>query len=214
MSNLNTQNNIDNKKQKSLEILSGNEFITKLKEYNLDVFKHNNLFIAHILAIAYETSNIVSGQINVHYSHGNYNFNDKKILPKPTIEFEFETYTGEIISNNLNNKISSIKLINKNYNCTSYPEFRQLLLSKEKYMRQLDATELILFNQNHLDMLPEFILSFNHKNNFSKASKLDAVYEQIILQNEEVNKFIQFYNLSKKFNVTDYIPEVKKRRKI
>lgn len=199
---------------KHMEILGGPKFITLLNSHMLDVLHHNKLFITHLLGVAAQSTNIKSGDISIYYEQGAYDFHAKRRMPIPRIQFNFVTQEGNYINKDLDTLFHDERICHKDYSFKTAQDFQYFMIEQEKSLRSLNAMELILFSDSDFNLVEEYKVSFNVSNIFHYQSKQSEVYQHLLEQNEQLEKFLQFHSLQDKYGLKGYTPVKQTRRKI
>ena len=208
-------NNNENKDDfKAMEFLADPRFPEILNENPLDFIYHNKIYMAHLLAILSQSSNIVGGHIEVYYDAGKYDYNTKSKIPVPRIDYGITTHSGKKI-NSKNAPSIGEKISHKKYNFNSAIELQNFMKKKEQQMRQLNPQELILFTERDINMYETFRMSFEATKHYNYFDRQSYILDSIESCDENIRKFLQFHSLRNRWGVTGvYVPTKTKVRKI
>lgn len=199
---------------KAMEFLATPEFPTILSENNLDFLHHNKIYVAHLIGILSQSSNIVGANIEIYYDDGKYDYNVKRKIPVPKINYDIISYSGKHITNN-NSPAIGEKIFHKKYNFHSATELQNFMNKKEKEMRQLDYQELILFSERDISRYDTFNINFEKTEHYNYIDRQAYILDSVEKCDENIRKFLHFHSLQKRWGVTGtYIPTKPKVRKI
>lgn len=176
-----------------VNLLGNSQFISILDSYNLPKELYNELFAAHCLTIAIQSSGIKEGSINITYCTSTANgFEDNVVGPQ--LNYAFFTPRYQIIQPGIHCTNCSQVIKSKQFPFPSfkYPrQFRDFLDDYWKHMKHMPDYQLSDFKDY------EFKIEVRGKY-LNKVLQTQHLYESIIEKTHSVHSFLNWHFLQDK----------------